>query len=61
MLDSRMMPGTGFMVTVRGMRMATPFAPPRPGRTPTITPRTSPIIATRKLPGWIAMLMPSKR
>src|SRR4030066_380474 len=47
MLDSRMMPGMGAMTTVRGMRMATPFAPPRPGRTRTIPPRIRPVIATR--------------
>jgi hypothetical protein len=52
------MPATGFIATVSGMRMATPFAPPKPGRTPTITPRTSPIIAARKFAGCAATLIP---
>ncbi len=38
--------------------MATPLAPPSPGRTPTMTPSTSPIMAIMKLYGCIETLMP---
>src|SRR6516164_65839 len=34
----------GSMVNVSGRRMATPFGPPSPGRTPTKMPRTRPTI-----------------
>src|SRR5215510_14179452 len=48
MHDSRMMaevapPGVCAMVKVSGSRMATPLAPPRPGSTPMITPRITPM------------------
>src|SRR5688572_30000650 len=48
MHDSRMMadvapPGDCAMPKVRGSRMATPLAPPRPGSTPMITPRITPV------------------
>src|SRR6185436_5109063 len=47
MHDSRMIaevapPGCCAIEKVSGSRMATPFAPPRPGSTPMITPRTIP-------------------
>src|SRR6185295_12723078 len=48
MHESRMMaevapPGVCAMLKVRGSRMATPLAPPRPGSTPMITPRITPM------------------
>src|SRR5689334_24378797 len=48
MQESRMMaevapPGVCAMVKVSGSRMATPLAPPRPGSTPMITPRITPM------------------
>src|SRR5438552_16295436 len=47
MHESRMIaevapPGCCAMENVSGSRIATPFAPPRPGRTPMITPRMMP-------------------
>src|SRR4051812_3644996 len=47
MQESRMIaevcpPGCCAMENVSGSRIATPFAPPRPGRTPMITPRMIP-------------------
>src|SRR5436190_23357618 len=47
MHDSRMIadvvpPGTCAIENVSGSRIATPFAPPRPGSTPMITPRMIP-------------------
>src|SRR5258706_599735 len=47
MHDSRMIaevvpPGSCAMPKVSGSRMATPFAPPRPGSTPMMTPRITP-------------------
>src|SRR5687767_4822832 len=47
MHESRMIadvapPGCCAMPKVSGSRMATPLAPPRPGRTPMITPRITP-------------------
>src|SRR5215213_7279043 len=48
MQESRMIaevapPGCCAMPKVSGSRMATPFAPPRPGSTPMITPRITPV------------------
>src|SRR5687768_8852442 len=48
MHDSRMIaevapPGIWAMPKVSGSRIATPFAPPRPGSTPMITPRMIPV------------------
>ena len=37
------------MLNVNGSRMATPFGPPRPGSTPTMTPITMPIIISPTL------------
>jgi hypothetical protein len=39
----------GDMVNVSGSRIATPFGPPRPGSTPTITPSTRPIAIMPRL------------
>src|SRR5262245_440340 len=64
MQDSRMIaevvpPGVCDMLKVSGSRIATPFAPPRPGSTPMMTPRMMPtsisstflkLRATRKPP-----------
>ena len=36
-------PGCCAMPKVSGSRMATPLAPPRPGSTPMITPRITPV------------------
>src|SRR4029077_21014272 len=36
---------------VRGSRMATPFAPPRPGSTPMMIPRTTPTNISSRLSG----------
>jgi len=48
MQESRMIaevapPGCCAMPKVSGSRMATPLAPPRPGSTPMITPRITPV------------------
>src|SRR3989337_3525771 len=48
MQESRMMAevcpsGVCAMAKVSGSRIATPFAPPRPGSTPMITPRITPV------------------
>jgi len=43
MHDSMMIPEVGFIENVRGSRMATPLAPPRPGSTPISTPSVMPI------------------
>src|SRR5262249_55855613 len=42
MHDSMMMAEVGGIVKVSGRRIATPFAPPRPGSTPMITPSRIP-------------------
>src|SRR6476620_9952009 len=47
MHESRMIaevvpPGLWAIENVRGSNIATPFAPPRPGKTPMITPRMTP-------------------
>jgi len=39
----------GGMVKVTGSRIATPLAPPRPGRTPMMVPKMIPITATPRL------------
>src|SRR4051812_9108962 len=54
MQESRMMaevapPGVCAMLKVRGSRMATPLAPPRPGSTPMITPRITPVNISSRL------------
>jgi hypothetical protein len=42
MQESMMIAVVGGMAKVSGSRIATPFAPPRPGSTPMMTPRTTP-------------------
>src|SRR5437868_15542550 len=42
MQESMMIAEVGGIVNVSGSRIATPFAPPRPGSTPMITPSTMP-------------------
>jgi len=41
----------GGIVKVTGKRIATPLAPPKPGRTPMIVPRKIPSTATDRLNG----------
>src|SRR6188474_1661177 len=63
MQDSRMIaevapPGVCAMPKVSGSRMATPFAPPRPGSTPMITPRITPVNISAMLVGVSATPKP---
>src|SRR5688572_1653355 len=63
MQDSRMIaevapPGVCAMPKVSGSRMATPFAPPRPGSTPMITPRITPTNISARFVGESATLNP---
>src|ERR1700693_178230 len=51
MHESMMMAEVGFIENVSGSRIATPFAPPSPGNTPMITPRTIPTIIRPRLYG----------
>src|SRR3954463_9302839 len=56
MHESRMMadvvpPGCCAMPNVSGSRMATPFAPPRPGSTPMMMPSTTPMNISSRLNG----------
>jgi len=44
----------GDIEKVSGSRMATPFAPPRPGSTPMMTPSVMPTTITIRLNGWMA-------
>src|SRR3982750_2865786 len=48
----------GGMRNVSGSRMATPFAPPSPGRTPMIVPSVMPTTAIIRLNGVIATWKP---
>ena len=48
-------------MNVSGSRIATPLAPPRPGRTPMMVPRAMPMTATKRLYGVIAIWKPRKR
>src|SRR5438067_892771 len=48
----------GGIRNVSGSRMATPFAPPRPGSTPMIVPSVMPTTAIRRLKGVIATWKP---
>src|SRR3972149_599859 len=56
-----MMAEVGGILKVTGMRMATPFAPPRPGKTPTMVPTKSPATNTRMLNGVRAIPRPATR
>jgi hypothetical protein len=49
MQDSMMIAETGDIEKVSGRRIATPFAPPKPGSTPMTTPSRTPTIITRRL------------
>jgi hypothetical protein len=51
----------GGMVKVNGNRIAIPFAPPKPGNTPIITPRVTPTSINSKLKGVIATAKPLNR
>ena len=48
----------GDMENVNGNRIATPFAPPRPGNTPMMTPSMMPTSMTSRLNGWITTAKP---
>src|SRR3970040_1313062 len=58
MQESMMMAEVGDMVKVSGSRIATPFAPPRPGSTPMTTPRITPTNINAMLVGERATLKP---
>ena len=58
---SKMIADVGGMVKVRGKRIATPLAPPRPGRTPMMVPKRMPITAMKRLNGVIATWKPRSR
>ena len=58
MQDSMMMADVGGMLNVSGSKIATPFAPPRPGKTPMTTPSTIPITMTRMLNGCSTVAKP---
>src|SRR5258706_12774239 len=65
MHESRMIaevvpPGCCAIEKVRGSRMATPFAPPRPGSTPMMVPSVMPTTAIRRLKGVIATWKPPR-
>src|SRR5581483_8662093 len=49
MHDSMMIADVGGIVKVSGSRIATPLAPPRPGRTPMMTPNRMPTIIRTRL------------
>src|SRR3954470_14728534 len=61
MQDSMMIAEVGDMLKVSGNRMATPFAPPSPGRTPMMTPSTMPTSITRMLKGCKTTAKPWNR
>src|SRR5919108_5357604 len=66
MHESRMMaevapPGVCAMPKVSGSRMATPFAPPRPGSTPMITPRRTPANMSARFVGVSATTNPCSK
>ena len=48
-LVSRMIAEVGGIEKVSGRRIATPFAPPSPGRTPMMVPSVTPITARPRL------------
>src|SRR6478736_1934210 len=61
MHDSMTIAVVGDMLKVRGSRMATPLAPPRPGSTPMSTPRTMPTNIRRRFIGVRITPKPWKR
>src|SRR3972149_2180708 len=58
MQESMMIAEVGGIVNVSGSRIATPFAPPRPGSTPMITPRMTPVNISARLVGVSATPKP---
>ena len=56
-----MMAEVGGMENVSGSRMATPLAPPSPGRTPISVPSAMPMTARKRLWGWSAIPKPRRR
>ena len=58
MHESMMMADVGGMENVSGSRIATPFAPPSPGKTPMMTPSRMPTIIKAKLYQESATLKP---
>src|SRR5581483_7384436 len=58
MQESMMIAEVGGIVKVSGSRIAMPFAPPRPGSTPMMTPRLTPISMSSRLNGVSATAKP---
>ena len=58
MHDSMMMAEVGDMVKVKGNKIATPLAPPNPGKTPMITPKMMPTNMSSKFMGVKMTLKP---
>ena len=58
---SRMIAEVGGIVNVSGKRIATPLAPPRPGKTPMMVPSRIPTTAMKRLNGVTATWKPRKR
>src|SRR4051812_47071127 len=61
MHDSMMIADVGDIEKVRGSRMATPLAPPRPGSTPISTPSVMPTIISSRFIGVRMTLNPWSR
>jgi hypothetical protein len=53
-----MMAEVGCIVNVSGSKIATPFAPPRPGKTPIKTPKIMPTNINRMFMGVKIILKP---
>src|SRR5436189_152608 len=60
MQDNMMMADVLSIVNVSGIRIATPFAPPKPGSTPISTPSVTPTNITSMLNGVNAILKPCR-
>src|SRR5687767_8076063 len=58
MHESMMIAEVGGIENVSGSRIAMPFAPPRPGSTPMITPRLTPMNISMRLKGVSATAKP---
>jgi hypothetical protein len=61
MHDNMMMAEVGDIENVRGSKIAMPLAPPRPGSTPMITPRVTPMNISSRLNGVNATAKPWNR